>query len=60
MDEMDGERQTRFLRAEGAEKEEMIFLTTSYKKCINKEERVRHLPGYCPQTSQETKDAEER
>ena len=30
------------------------------KKCINKEERVRHLPGYCPQTSQETKDAEER
>ena len=30
------------------------------KKCINKEERVRHLPGYCPQTSQENKDAEER
>ena len=30
------------------------------KKCINKEERVRHLPGYCPQTSQETEDAEER
>ena len=29
-------------------------------KCINKEERVRHLPGYCPQTSQENKDAEER
>ena len=32
----------------------------NYKKCITKEERVRHLPGYCPQTSQETKDAEER
>ena len=30
------------------------------KKCIKKEERVRHLPGYCTQTSQETKDAEER
>ena len=30
------------------------------KKCINKEERVRHLPGYCTQTSQENKDAEER
>ena len=30
------------------------------KKCINKEERVRHLPGYCPWTSQENKDAEER
>ena len=30
------------------------------KKCIKKKERVRHLLGYCPQTSQETKDAEER
>ena len=37
-----------------------VETTVSHKKCINKEERVRHLPGYCPQTSQETKDAEER
>ena len=36
------------------------FVTINDKKCINKEERVQHLPGYCPQTSQETKDAEER
>ena len=31
-----------------------------FQKCIKKKERVRHLPGYCPQTSQETKYAEER
>ena len=37
------------------------ILSSEYvKKCINKEERVRHLPGYCPETSQENKDAEER
>ena len=25
-----------------------VRLTSCDKKCINKEERVRHLPGYCP------------
>ena len=39
---------------------ERIKTLIQKKICINKEERVRHLPGYCPQTSQETKDAEER
>ena len=42
----------------------ILFVQPGYdyddKKCINKEDRVRHLPGYCPQTSQENKDAEER
>ena len=24
------------------------YILITVKKCINKEERVRHLPGYCP------------
>ena len=26
----------------------VIRQNSNDKKCINKEERVRHLPGYCP------------
>ena len=26
----------------------ILLSITVVKKCINKEERIRHLPGYCP------------
>ena len=29
-------------------KEDWVNTLPDHKKCINKEERVRHLPGYCP------------
>ena len=36
------------------------YITTAYgKKCVNKKERERHLPGYCQYTSLESTDHDE-